>query len=386
MEAKHTSSFELFPMAAERAAAPQKPETPEKSSDAEALDDLEATDIVSWSVDDVQTWLRLSGLEEVGPEFAVGRVDGKVLARIDEDFLREQVEIRSALTRRKCLRSLHGLRRKQVELFKEKTVEQKDDFVTKVESHRLHLVSKLKTIFDKFAEQGDRGGEDRMNGSQLEQALLYMDRPVDSAQVNDWLTELKSNSAGITFSEFVSGYSALFGGTTFEIKSSDVSPPKKTAKKPKYDLEDFARWDRDSIEEQEKVDEASKSTFFDAVDVEDLTELKIVFDRFSVDQKITPTEACQALTEAGVVTPRRQMAKYLRSRHHVLMDRSIDFYEFIKAYATLRNDSPFSAKRTYAKESKRDVIYRSYSCREETDLADSGDICQQESRGSRSPS
>lgn len=232
MEAKHTSSFELFPMAAERAAAPQKPETPEKSSDAEALDDLEATDIVSWSVDDVQTWLRLSGLEEVGPEFAVGRVDGKVLARIDEDFLREQVEIRSALTRRKCLRSLHGLRRKQVELFKEKTVEQKDDFVTKVESHRLHLVSKLKTIFDKFAEQGDRGGEDRMNGSQLEQALLYMDRPVDSAQVNDWLTELKSNSAGITFSEFVSGYSALFGGTAFEIKSSYVSPPKKLQRSP----------------------------------------------------------------------------------------------------------------------------------------------------------
>ena len=106
------------------------------------------------------------------------------------------------------------------------------------------------------------------------------------------------------------------------------------------------------------MDEASKSTFFDAVDVEDLTELKIVFDRFSVDQKITPTEACQALTEAGVVTPRRQMAKYLRSRHHVLMDRSIDFYEFIRAYAILRHEQDLGIARPRFLNSSKENLQR----------------------------
>ena len=106
------------------------------------------------------------------------------------------------------------------------------------------------------------------------------------------------------------------------------------------------------------MDEASKFTFFDAVDVEDLTELKIVFDRFSVDQKITPTEACQALTEAGVVTPRRQMAKYLRSRHHVLMDRSIDFYEFIRAYAILRHEQDLGIARPRFLNSSKENLQR----------------------------
>ena len=36
-----------------------------------------------------------------------------------------------------------------------------------------------------------------------------------------------------------------------------------------------------------------------------LAELKLVFDRFAVDACITPPETVQALTEAGIVAPRR---------------------------------------------------------------------------------
>jgi hypothetical protein len=36
-----------------------------------------------------------------------------------------------------------------------------------------------------------------------------------------------------------------------------------------------------------------------------LAELKTIFDRFAVDGAMTAPETCQALTEAGVVVPRR---------------------------------------------------------------------------------
>ena len=36
-----------------------------------------------------------------------------------------------------------------------------------------------------------------------------------------------------------------------------------------------------------------------------LAELKQVFDRFAVSNEITATEASQALTESGIIVPRR---------------------------------------------------------------------------------
>jgi hypothetical protein len=36
-----------------------------------------------------------------------------------------------------------------------------------------------------------------------------------------------------------------------------------------------------------------------------LAELKTIFDRFAVDGAMTAPETCQALTEAGVIVPRR---------------------------------------------------------------------------------
>lgn len=36
-----------------------------------------------------------------------------------------------------------------------------------------------------------------------------------------------------------------------------------------------------------------------------LAELKTIFDRFAVEGAMTAPETCQALTEAGVIVPRR---------------------------------------------------------------------------------
>ncbi len=85
-----------------------------------------------------------------------------------------------------------------------KTMDQLDEYVMVLESHRikvskphstncvlvkthlmlialcaLQLVAKLKSVFDRF----DTASDGRLTGSQIEQLLLYMNRPVDSAQV-----------------------------------------------------------------------------------------------------------------------------------------------------------------------------------------------------------
>lgn len=39
-----------------------------------------------------------------------------------------------------------------------------------------------------------------------------------------------------------------------------------------------------------------------------LAELKTIFDRFAVEGAMTAPETCQALTEAGVIVPRRYWA------------------------------------------------------------------------------
>ena len=71
-------------------------------------------------------------------------------------------------------------------------------------------------------------------------------------------------------------------------------------------------------------------------DVKHLAELKTVFDRFAVDSMITAPETCQALTEAGVIAPRKDIAQYLRGRKFLGLSRSITFFEFIRAFAAIR--------------------------------------------------
>jgi hypothetical protein len=64
--------------------------------------------------------------------------------------------------------------------------------------------------------------------------------------------------------------------------------------------------------------------------------LKSVFDRFAVDACITAPETVQALTEAGIVAPRREIAQYLRSRKHLGLIRNVAFFDFIRAFAAIR--------------------------------------------------
>lgn len=81
----------------------------------------------------------------------------------------------------------------------------------------------------------------------------------------------------------------------------------------------------------------------------------MVYDRFSVEGLITAPEAIQALTEAGLIAPRRyvnilpdyrriaaliiifrEMAQYLRTRKFFGTKRNITFFEYIRAFAALR--------------------------------------------------
>ena len=56
----------------------------------------------------------------------------------------------------------------------------------------------------------------------VEQALLYMDRPIDSAEVNSWLNKLKDRNVKIDFTEFVAQYSALFAGHDPDVPVGEV--------------------------------------------------------------------------------------------------------------------------------------------------------------------
>lgn len=55
-----------------------------------------------------------------------------------------------------------------------------------------------------------------------------------------------------------------------------------------------------------------------------------------MDACITAPETVQALTEAGIVAPRREIAQYLRSRKHLGLVRNIAFFDFIRAFAAIR--------------------------------------------------
>jgi hypothetical protein len=67
----------------------------------------------------------------------------------------------------------------------------------------LQLVAKLKSIFDRF----DASSVGRLSGAQVEQMLVYMNRPIESVQVREWLLKLKEKEDTVEFPEFVAQYS-----------------------------------------------------------------------------------------------------------------------------------------------------------------------------------
>ena len=83
------------------------------------------------------------------------------------------------------------------------------------------LVAKLKSVFDRF----DSAAQGCLRGAQIEQLLLYMNRPVDSVQVNSWLTALKDSDEAIDFPEFVGQYSVRRPSFSPHVPIITVSSP-----------------------------------------------------------------------------------------------------------------------------------------------------------------
>lgn len=172
--------------------------------------------------------------------FQTHAVDGAALLRIDEVFAIEQLGIHHALRRRRLIRAVERLRNRKKKTLQEKTLDEVDEYVIFLESHRIkvhcfayflplhlphshwviepfdslltyvphdlqpnvQLVAKLKSIFDRF----DNMKEGRLTGEQVEQMLVYMNRPLDGAAVQDWLVKMKGNESKIEFPELVAQY------------------------------------------------------------------------------------------------------------------------------------------------------------------------------------
>lgn len=75
----------------------------------------------------------------------------------------------------------------------------------------------MKAVFDRF----DKTKDGKLSAQEVEQALLYMNRPVDAAEVNSWLLRLKDDDIRIDFTEFVGQYSSFFAGSDPDIPAGE---------------------------------------------------------------------------------------------------------------------------------------------------------------------
>ena len=116
---------------------------------------------------------------------------------------REKINMTHALHRRKLKRAVDILHRSAMETMQEKTLNEMDEYVMMLDSQRIQLVAKLKAIFDRFVTTEDDGS---ISGETVEQILVYMNRPIDSVEVNKWLTALKDSGEKLLFSAFVLQY------------------------------------------------------------------------------------------------------------------------------------------------------------------------------------
>jgi len=291
-------------------------------------------DVRLWNLEDVGRWLRLSGYDNLVDSFANLKVDGILLLRIDEEFILKMIpyDLKSAFKRRKFLHLLQQLLDYMTKFEKDTKLDEVDEYILTIESKRIQLVAKLKALFDRFDE--DRIG--RLNAMQIERLLHYMNRPTNLNKVQTWLLQMAKDNQQLDFAGFVNKYTLIYteDGSTFRddtISAADGirDGDKKHSEEQWYDAEL-------SDDEPRNAKESNSLKFDDILDVKMLAELKSIFDRFAVDDLITAPETCQALTESGLVVPRREIAQYLRGRKHVGLKRNIDYFEFIRAFAALR--------------------------------------------------
>ena len=370
LEIKRTSTQELFPLnpAVEKAGMNADGSYADSNTLALSTDkpseenEFASDDIALWSSNDVAEWLTKSGLSDIKISIIHHKVDGKLLLQIDEYFAFNTLGIQNAITRRKLIRGVVNLKEKYVLKLKEKTLDELDEYVMLLENHRIKLIAKLKAIFDRF----DQTGSGKLSGIAVENVLLYMNRPIDSVQVNLWINKLKDEGLSVDFIEFVTKYSYLFANEDPDLGSEQaytahgISPTKEKQAKnvdKKQSSEGEEKWDTREGDSKTRDNDntntssssnnnnnndaqlavSNSSANKDVLDVRVLAELKAIFDRFAIDGLITTPECCQALSEAGLAIPRREIAQYMRARSFASGQRNVSFFEFIRAFAYLRS-------------------------------------------------
>jgi hypothetical protein len=356
-----------------------------------------------WTTNDVVYWLRHAGFQEHADEFARLKVDGRALGRATDVFLRDSVGMAHALHRKKLLRMVDHQRTasaaaaagsaQQLREQEKALLADLDDYASMLDTQRIALVAKLKTVFDAFVPprsssssgSGSGSGSDGpavglASGQVLEQMLNYLGKTVESVDVNRWLEGLKDSGATLSFSEFVTQYCSLFGGRDPDVPIGEgLSAPVEVARTTKKsgsaqskgkgksdkgkgkrrrtvgeggDREgDSEHWcdgsaseEEDEEEEEEEEEEEGgvrqlqplQRDREDILNIRVLAELKTAFDRFAADGLITASECVQALSEVGLIVPRKDVIAYLRSRHLLGLSRNIGYYEFLRGFAALR--------------------------------------------------
>jgi len=68
--------------------------------------------VPTWSVDDVKEWVKQIGFANFAENFVDSRVDGDLLLQLSEDMLREDIQIKNGILRRRFLRELSSLRKR----------------------------------------------------------------------------------------------------------------------------------------------------------------------------------------------------------------------------------------------------------------------------------
>jgi hypothetical protein len=67
--------------------------------------------VPTWSVPDVKEWIKQIGFPQYADSFEESRVDGDLLLQLSEDMLREDIEMRNGILRRRFMRELTNLKR-----------------------------------------------------------------------------------------------------------------------------------------------------------------------------------------------------------------------------------------------------------------------------------
>ena len=114
-----------------------------------------------------------------------------------------------------------------------------DQYMLATESHRIRLVAKLKTVFDRF--DTERTG--RLAASAVEQALVYMERPIEAEGASRWLSRLHEARELVDFAEFVSAYSAIFAGSDPDLVGDRRQKERSGSPSRKCDLDHAAAGD-----------------------------------------------------------------------------------------------------------------------------------------------